>query len=61
MTMLGVMVQKVCRVARNEDEVREILDAVWENPGRGGEALARGLLRGNEGLRSFQNSYSKSK
>jgi len=61
MTMLGVMVQKVCRVARNEGEVREILDAVWENPGRGGEALARGLLRGTRKCTILRGCLKKQK
>ena len=43
----GVTVQKVCRVARDEGEVREILDVVWENPG-GREVLARAMERNKE-------------
>lgn len=35
-----VSVQKVCRTAKDEDEVREILDAVWKGPEKGEEILA---------------------
>jgi hypothetical protein len=36
-----VTVQRICRIARDEREVREVLEAVWENPGKSEEILAK--------------------
>ena len=33
--------QRICRFARNEKEVREILEAVWEKPEKSGEILTK--------------------
>jgi hypothetical protein len=35
----NVTVQKICRYARNEKEVRKILEKVWENPGNSQDIL----------------------
>jgi len=34
-----VMVQRVCRIAKDEKEVREILEAIWENTAKSEEIL----------------------
>ncbi len=34
-------VQKICKIARDEKEVREVLEAMWENPGKSEEILAK--------------------
>lgn len=37
----SVTVQKICRVAKDEDEVREALDAIWTKPSKGEEIIAK--------------------
>ena len=49
----NVTVQKVCRLARNEDEVRDALDRIWKGPEGGGEILAE-LQSINEDLYKFE-------
>jgi len=44
----AVTVQKICRFARDEKEVREILEAIWENPVKGKEILAKVVERNRE-------------
>lgn len=34
-----VTVQKICKIAKDENEVREVLDAIWDNSGRSEEIL----------------------
>jgi hypothetical protein len=46
-------VQKICRAARDEAQVRETLDGFWEKPGEATEALG-GLRRDNEDLYRFE-------
>ncbi len=36
-----ITVQKLCRIAKNEKETREILEKIWEKPDRGTEILAK--------------------
>jgi len=48
-----ITVQKVCKRAKDEEEVKETLDALWGNPKKGGEALAK-LVERNESLYSFE-------
>jgi len=36
-----ITVQKICRVSRNEKEVRAILEKIWENPEKSNEILAK--------------------
>jgi len=38
-----VSVQKVCKIAKDENEVREILDVMWKNPEKGEEILGKAL------------------
>ncbi|MFQ6053703.1 MAG: hypothetical protein ACE5OO_05710, partial [Candidatus Bathyarchaeia archaeon] len=49
----NVTVQKVCRRARDEDEVRETLEAVWRKPDDASEFLEE-LRRRNEDLYRFE-------
>lgn len=49
----GVTVQKVCKLSRDEDEVRETLDNIWRQPERSKEALEE-LQRRNEDLYRFE-------
>jgi len=46
-------VQRICRIARNEDEVREILEAIWRNPEKDAEILAETASR-NKDLYEFE-------
>jgi len=46
-------VQKICRAARDEAQVRETLDAFWDKPKKATEALGR-LRRDNEDLYRFE-------
>jgi hypothetical protein len=44
----GVTVQEVCKIARDEKEVRELLDALWKEPEKGEEILAVARERNEE-------------
>jgi len=41
-------VQKICKVAGDEDDVREILQTIWKNPEKSGEILAKALERNKD-------------
>jgi hypothetical protein len=43
-----VTVQKVCKIAKDEDDVREILDTLWKNPQRGEEILAEAMEKNKD-------------
>lgn len=43
-----VTVQKICKIGRNEEEVRQILDAIWKNPEKSEEILVEALQRNKE-------------
>ena len=45
---LRATVQKICRIARNEDEVREILETIWREPERDAEILAKAASRNRD-------------
>jgi hypothetical protein len=49
----GVTVQKVCKRARDEQEVRKILDRIWKQPEKGDEILNE-LLWKNKDLYEFE-------
>ncbi len=49
----GVTVQKVCRLARDEDEVRRTLDYVWSDS-EGAVRILGELREGNEDLYRFE-------
>ena len=48
-----VTVQKVCRAARNEGEVRKMLESIWSKPGKAEEVLVEFRKR-NEDLYRFE-------
>lgn len=48
-----VSVQRICRFARNESEVRKIIDAIWENGSKAEEILAQ-VAHGNEDVFRFE-------
>jgi len=45
---MRVTVQKVCKVAEDEKEVRELLDAIWKDPEKGDEMLAEAMEKNEE-------------
>jgi hypothetical protein len=49
----GVTVQKVCRLAREEDEVRRTLDYMWSDS-EGAAKILKELREGNEDLYRFE-------
>jgi len=51
-------VQKVCRLARDEAQVGETLDAFWERPGEAGGVLVE-LGRRNQNLFRFEKMLEK--
>jgi hypothetical protein len=53
-----VTVQKICKVARNEDEVRGILDAIWRSPDRAEDILADAMERNKE-IYDFERMLQK--
>jgi len=50
-----ISVQKICRVAKNEGEVREALDTVWKKPEYADNVLD-GLLKRNVELYRFEKT-----
>jgi len=55
-----VTVQKTCEIARDEGEVREILDAVWENTVRSEEILAS-VIEKNREVYEFEKMLEETK
>jgi hypothetical protein len=53
-----VTVQKVCKVAKDENEVREILDALWKSPEKSEEILTEALER-NKDVYDFEKMLEK--
>jgi hypothetical protein len=49
----SITVQKACRIAKNENEVREVLDTLWENSSRSREIIAS-VLEKNKDLYMFE-------
>jgi len=49
----SVTVQKICRKAKNEKEVREILETIWNNPKKSEEIIAKTMKR-NKDLYEFE-------
>jgi len=54
----GVTVQKVCKIAKNEEEVRELLNAIWKEPEKGEEILAEARER-NEEIYQFEKKLEQ--
>lgn len=48
-----ITVQKICRIAKNEREVRTMLEAIWENPKKGNEILANAAVK-NHSVYEFE-------
>jgi hypothetical protein len=48
-----VTVQKVCKIAKEEDEVREILEAIWRDPEKAEEVLAE-IMEKNKDVYGFE-------
>jgi len=55
-----VTVQKICRRARNEDEVREVLEKIWNRPDKA-EELLKELLERNKELYAFERMLEEPK
>ena len=55
-----VTVQKICKVVKNEKEVREVLDAIWENAGRSEEVLA-GVAEKNGEIYKFERMLEETR
>ena len=55
-----VSVQKICRRARDEEEVRETLDRIWKQPEKSEETLNQ-LLQKNEDLYKFEKMLEEKK
>ena len=53
-------VQKVCKVARDETEVREILDAIWKSPEVAEEILSEAIEK-NEDIYGFERMLEEKK
>lgn len=54
-----VTVQKICKLAKDENEVREVLDAVWENSARSKDTLTE-VAEKNERLYTFERMMEQS-
>ena len=53
MGAMRAMVQKVCRLTRDEDDTRRILDYVWSES-EGSAGILEELEEGNEDLHRFE-------
>jgi DNA-binding MarR family transcriptional regulator len=51
-------VQGVCRAAKDEKEVREVLEAIWENPNESGEILSKSAEK-NKDIYDFEKMLEK--
>jgi len=40
-----VTVQKICKVCRDERDVREVLDEIWQNPSRTIEVITETIVK----------------
>lgn len=54
-----VTVQKICKIARNEGEVRTLLDAIWKNSGKSEEILSK-IAEKNKELYGFERMLEQS-
>jgi len=55
---IKVTVQKICRYARDEKEVRAILEAIWQNPEEDEEILAE-VIRRNKEIYEFERMLER--
>lgn len=51
-------VQKICRIAKNEREVRETIDQIWDTP-TNGETILSKLIKKNEDLYQFEKMLKR--
>lgn len=54
-----VTVQKICKIARNEGEVRTLLDAIWKDSGKSEEILSK-IAEKNKELYGFERMLEQS-
>jgi len=54
----SVTVQKICKIAKHESEVREVLDAVWTKPAKSEEHIAK-VAEKNKELYEFERMLEK--
>jgi len=54
-----VTVQKICRIAKHEKEVRETLDGIWKNPNKSDEILAN-IVKKNKEVYEFEKMLERS-
>lgn len=55
----SVTVQKICRIAKDESEIRQIFEALWENSNKGEEILAKAIKK-NKDLYEFEKMLASS-
>lgn len=55
-----ITVQKICRISKNEKEVRLILEAIWEDPQKSNEILAEAVSR-NQSVYEFERMLATTK
>ena len=53
-----VTVQKICRVCKDEKDVRIVLDEIWQSPSKAQKVLSETLMR-NHGVFEFEKILSK--
>ncbi len=58
MVLKKVAVQKICRVSRNEKNVREALDEIWKNRSKASEILTNVIKRKNK-VFEFEREITK--
>jgi len=55
-----VTVQKICRISKDEKEVREVLEDIWENPEKSEEVLAKTADK-NKDVYEFERTLEEKK
>lgn len=55
----SVTVQKMCKIARDEGEVRQLLDAIWQNPQASEEVLSK-IYQKNSEVYKFEEMLNES-
>jgi hypothetical protein len=55
-----VTVQRICKIARNEDEVREVLDALWENSDKSEQIIVR-VAEKNKEIYEFERMLEETR
>jgi hypothetical protein len=55
-----VTIQRVCRSSKNENEVRELLELIWENSSKG-EKILSNVSEQNQKLFDFEKKLEKNK